>query len=214
MKTAYLSRAGGGERGADVAMAIEGADVTGSQAYARDCFPIAAVGASAGGLAPTRELLGHLGEKPGVAVVVIHHLDPTHESGLVDILSRATAMPVVVASEGLRVERDHVYVVPPNAGLLIAQGILKIVPRVEEGGLHLPIDRFFESLALDRNTLAIGVVLSGSGCDGTEGVKALKAEGGMTFAQDAGAEHASMPQSAKTLDRCLNMVRVNCTRSG
>lgn len=175
-------------------MTTEQADLT-SKADA-PTFPIVAVGASAGGLAPTSELLRQLGDKPGLAVVVIHHLDPTHESGLVEILSRATRMPVVAASEGLRAAPNHVYVVPPNAGLLIEHGLLKLVPRVEVAGLHLPIDRFFESLALDRNVLAIGVVLSGSGFDGTAGVKALKAEGGMALAQDATAQHGSMPQSA------------------
>ena len=159
-------------------------------------FPIAAVGASAGGLEPTAELLRGLGAEPHVATVIIHHLDPTHESGLVDILSRATTMPVVAAAEGARVEPNRVYVLPPNAGLLIRRGVLKLVPRSEEGGLHLPIDRFFESLALDRDGTAVGVVLSGSGFDGTEGVKAIKREGGIALAQDATAQYASMPQSA------------------
>jgi two-component system CheB/CheR fusion protein len=141
-------------------------------------FPIVAVGASAGGLAPTVELLRSLGSEPKVAVVVVHHLDPTHESGLVEVLSRATVMSVATAVDGARVEVNHVYVVPPNAGLLIVQGALKVVPRLEEGGLHLPIDRFFESLALDCDGLSVGVVSSGSGFDGTEGVKAIKREGG------------------------------------
>ena len=163
---------------------------------ARGSFPIAAVGASAGGLAPTVELLRDLGPQPGIALVIIHHLDPTHDSGLVEILSRATAMPVAAATDGARVEANHVYVVPPNAGLLIRQGILKVVPRMEEGGIHLPIDRFCESLARDRNGLAVGVVLSGSGFDGTEGIQAIKREGGITLAQDATAAFASMPGSA------------------
>ena len=159
-------------------------------------FLIAAVGASAGGLAPTAELLREIGAEPGIAIVIIHHLDPTHESGLVDILSRATPMPVAAASDRARVEANHVYVVPPNAGLLINQGILRLVPRLAESGLHLPIDRFFESLALDRDGLAVGVVLSGSGFDGTEGIKAIKREGGIALAQDASAQYGSMPQSA------------------
>lgn len=155
-----------------------------------------AVGASAGGLGPTSELLRELGDRPGVAIVIIHHLDPNHESGLVDILGRATSMSVVAASERLVVDANHVYVVPPNAGLLIHHGTLHVVPRREQGGLHLPIDRFFESLAQDRDGLAVGVVLSGSGFDGTEGTKAIKREGGVTLAQDATAQYGSMPQSA------------------
>jgi two-component system, chemotaxis family, CheB/CheR fusion protein len=166
------------------------------EAQPRASFPIVGVGASAGGLAPTVDLLRCLGSAPGVALVVVHHLDPTHESGLVDILSRVTEMPVVVARDGVRVEPDHVYVIPPNSELLISQGFLELVPRIAGDVLHLPIDRFFEALALDRTALAIGVVLSGSGFDGTEGVKALKREGGVALAQDTTAQYASMPQSA------------------
>jgi two-component system CheB/CheR fusion protein len=167
-----------------------------ADATARSSFPIASVGASAGGLAPTVELIRELGGEPGIAIVVIHHLDPTHESGLVEILSRATTLPVAVATEGARVERNHVYVVPPNADLRISQGVLKVVPRLEEGGLHLPIDGFCESLALDRDGAAVSVVLSGSGFDGTKGIKAVKREGGITLAQDATASFGSMPESA------------------
>jgi two-component system, chemotaxis family, CheB/CheR fusion protein len=163
---------------------------------ARGSFPIAAIGASAGGLAPTVEVIRELGRQPGLAIVVIHHLDPTHESGLVEILSRATAMPVAAATDGVRVEANRVYVVPPNAGLLVSQGVLKVVPRLQEGAQHLPINRFFESLALDREGLAVGVVLSGSGSDGSEGIEAIKKEGGITLAQDATAPFESMPQSA------------------
>ena len=116
----------------------------------RASFPVVAVGASAGGLAPTGELVRELGAQPGIAIVVIHHLDPTHESSLVEILSRATTMPVTAATHGVRVEPNHVYVIPPNAGLLIAMASSRLFPRLEEGGLHLPINRFFESLALDE----------------------------------------------------------------
>jgi two-component system CheB/CheR fusion protein len=161
----------------------------------RPAFPIVGVGASAGGLAPTVELLANLGVEPGLAVVVVHHLDPKHESGLVDILSRATAMPVGAVRDGVRVERNRVYVVPPNAGVLINQGILALVPRPNVA-LHLPIDQFFESLAVDQAFLAVGVVLSGAGFDGTAGIRAIKREGGIGLAQDATAQYVSMPQSA------------------
>ena len=159
-------------------------------------FPIVAIGASAGGLAPTSELLHELGAEPGIALVIIHHLDPTHASGLIEILARATALPVSAAADGTRVEPNQVYVLQPNAGLLINQGVLKLVPRSETGGLHLPINRFFESLALDRDGLSGGVVLSGTGFDGSEGIKAIKREGGITLAQDATAPFGGMPQSA------------------
>jgi two-component system CheB/CheR fusion protein len=159
-------------------------------------FPVAAIGASAGGLNPTIEVLRELGPDPGLALVVVHHLDPSHASELVPILARTTAIPVESAATGTRIERNHVYVVPPNADLRIANGVLELVPRVDDSGLHLPIDRFLEALAVDRTSLAVGVVLSGSGFDGSEGIKVIKREGGITFAQDASAQYASMPQSA------------------
>ena len=166
-----------------------------SDAPVKRAFPVVGVGASAGGLAPTVELLANLGVEPGLAVVVIHHLDPTHESGLVDILSRATPMPVEIVRDGLRVEPNRVYVLPPSAGVLINQRILELVPRPDTAP-HLPIDKFFESLALDLGVLAVGVILSGAGFDGTEGIKAIKREGGIGLAQDATAQYASMPESA------------------
>lgn len=172
---------------------------------APDPFPIVAVGASAGGLAPTTDLLRHLGSNPGLGLVVIHHLDPTHESHLVEILSRATPLPVLVATGGLRVEVNHVYVIPPNTDLLIVNGVLKLVPRVEERGLHLPINLFFESLALDHGGLAVGVVLSGTGLDGAEGVKAIEREGGITLAQDATAKYDSMPRGAVATG-CVDLI--------
>jgi two-component system CheB/CheR fusion protein len=162
----------------------------------RSVFPVVGVGASAGGLAATGELLRELGSEPGVALVIIHHLDPSHESALVEIFSRLTPLPVVAATDGVRVEPNHVYVMPPNAGLLIHAGLLNLVQRFEQAGLHLPINRFFESLAEDQDGLAVGVVLSGTGFDGAEGIKAIKREGGLTLAQDVTAQYASMPESA------------------
>lgn len=159
-------------------------------------FPVVAVGASAGGLVPTVELLRELGPRPDVAVVVIHHLDPTHESALVEIQSRATSLAVVFATDGVRVEPNHVYVLPPNADLLIQAGILNLVPRVYTRHLHLPINQFFESLAEDQESLAVGVVLSGTGYDGTNGIKAIKSHGGIALAQDTTAQFSGMPESA------------------
>lgn len=163
---------------------------------ARAMFPIVGVGASAGGLAATTDLLRHLGTRPDIAAVIVHHLDPSHASSLVDIFSRVTPLPVESISDGMRVEPNHIYVVPPNAGLMIIEDKLTVTPRTEKGGLHLPIDRFFESLARDRNAHAVGVVLTGTGSDGSIGVRAIRAEGGVTFAQDGSAEHRGMPDSA------------------
>ena len=159
-------------------------------------FPIVGVGASAGGLEAFTQLLAHLPIDTGVALVLIQHLDPKHESRLSDLLSRVTKMPVTEATNGMAVRPNHVYVIPPNSNMAIAQGALWITPR-EGRGLHLPLDFFFRSLADDQQASAIGVILSGSGSDGTLGLAEVKAAGGITFAQDKeSAKFDGMPQSA------------------
>ena len=158
-------------------------------------FPIVGVGASAGGLEALTELLTHLPVKTGMAFVLVQHLDPTHPSQLTDLLSRVTKMPVSEASDGMAVEPDHVYVIPPNANLATLDGVLSVTPRVRDH--HSPIDFFLQSLSRSRRNTAIGVVLSGAGTDGTLGLRAIKAEGGITFAQDKqSAVYGSMPHSA------------------
>ena len=159
-------------------------------------FPIVGVGASAGGLAATTDLLRHLGPAPGVGIVVVHHLDPSHDSGLVELLARVTGIPVSAVVDGERALKDHIHVLPPGVDVTIAHGVLHLAPRDDRAGLHLPIDRFFESLAADQDAAAVGVVLSGTGFDGTSGIRAINAAGGVTFAQDATAQHAGMPTSA------------------
>lgn len=165
-------------------------------------FPIAGVGASAGGLVASRELLRELGERPGIALMVIHHLDPAHTSSIVGSLSRATPMPVQAALNGIRVQPNHVYVVPPNAGFLLIGGIVHAIPRSDEGALDLPIDRFFASLAEDCQQRAIGVLLSETGSDGGLGVRAIKEAGGITFAQDA----RGGPQGSASASGCVDFV--------
>ena len=162
----------------------------------RPLLALVAVGASAGGLSPTVELLRHLGPEPGVAVVIVHHLDPAHASSLADILARVTALPVQTVADGMPAKVNHVYVVPPNFSLGITYGFLKLTPRPETTGLYLPINHFFESLAADTTVHALAVVLSGTGADGTIGLEAIKRSGGITFAQDATAEYPGMPVSA------------------
>jgi two-component system CheB/CheR fusion protein len=158
-------------------------------------FPIVALGASAGGLAAVTQLLHRLGAKPGLAVVLVQHLDPTRVSNLVELLSRVTPLAVEAVHEGVTVAIDCVYVIPPGAAMTIERGVLHLSPRLEAPAPHLPIDAFFESLAEDRGPGAVGVILSGTGSDGARGIQAIKAEGGITFAQE-GAEHTGMPQSA------------------
>ncbi|MEO5726961.1 MAG: chemotaxis protein CheB, partial [Byssovorax sp.] len=163
-----------------------------------DTWPIVGVGASAGGLEAFAQLLGELPSDTGMAFVLIQHLDPTHPSLLAEVLTKATKMPVCQAEDGKSVEPDHVYVIPPNADIAILHGRLTLFPRNEEARKpHLPIDFFFQALAADRGRHAIGVVLSGTASDGTEGLKAIKAADGITFAQSPeSAKFDGMPRSA------------------
>jgi two-component system CheB/CheR fusion protein len=163
---------------------------------------VVGIGASAGGLEAFRLLLRDLPADTGFAIVLIQHLDPTHESSLSEILGRATKMPVTEATDGVPVEPDHVYVIPPNTELTIANRVLKLSPRGQTAGPHMPIDHFLRSLAQDCRSRAVGVILSGAGSDGSLGLQAIKEAGGVTFAQDPStAEYASMPQMAEAATR-------------
>jgi two-component system CheB/CheR fusion protein len=163
----------------------------------RSGFAIVGVGASAGGLAAFIELLAAIPPDSGMAFVIVQHLDPSHTSILGEALARATAMEVTTAASGTVVEPNHVYVIPPNADIALEGNSLLLVQWEQSRKPHLAIDYFFRSLAEQRGAQAIGVVLSGSGSDGTEGLRAIKAEGGITFAQDPStAKFGSMPQSA------------------
>jgi two-component system CheB/CheR fusion protein len=160
-------------------------------------FPIVAVGASAGGLEAFSNLLRALSFEPGLALVFIPHLDPTHESAMVELLSRTTRMPVLQAAEGMRVHPNTVYVLPPNSDMTISDGTLHLARREGGRGHHLPIDTFLRSLANDQASNAVGVILSGTANDGTLGLAAIKDAGGITFAQDINsAKYDGMPQSA------------------
>ncbi len=160
-------------------------------------FPVIAAGASAGGIKAFSELLDHLPSDIHAALVYIQHLDPRRRSALTEVVARHTAMPVVTAESGMRLEAKHVYVIPPDATMTVTGGILKLEPRGNDQHLHFPVDAFLRSLAGDQGSQAIGVVLSGAASDGTLGLRAVKAAGGITFAQDeASAEHDGMPRSA------------------
>ena len=164
---------------------------------ARTTFPIVAVGASAGGLEAFSNLLRALPSDPGLALVFIPHLDPTHESAMVELLARTTHMRVQQAVEGLQVEVNSLYVLPPNCDMTISEGILHLVRRDAGRGHHMPIDTFFRSLAEDQTSNAVGVILSGTASDGTLGMAAIKNAAGITFAQDFdSAKYDGMPQSA------------------
>jgi two-component system CheB/CheR fusion protein len=160
-------------------------------------FPVVGVGASAGGLEAFTELLHGLSESPGLAFLFVSHLDPHHKSHLPEILSKATRMPVKEVKEGMAVEVNHVYVIPPATNMAITDGSLTLTPRAASPTPHMPIDHLFRSLAPIQKSRAVAVILSGNGTDGTLGLQAIKAEGGMTFAQDEkSAKHPSMPRAA------------------
>ena len=159
--------------------------------------PVVGIGASAGGLEAVIALLEHLPARTGLAFALVQHLDPAHESHLSEILARATPMRVLQAENGTHVEPNHVYVIPPNASMSVADGSLHVGARGEGRARHFPIDHFFESLAAHRGNKAIGVVLSGSASDGSQGLRAIKAAGGITFAQtEDSAKFRGMPRSA------------------
>jgi len=160
-------------------------------------FPIVAFGASAGGLEAFSNLLRALPVEPGFALVFIPHLDPSHESALVELLSRTTPLPVLQAADGLRVACNSLYVLPPNCEMTITDGVLHLSRRELGRAHHMPIDTFFRSLAEDQSTNAVGVILSGTANDGTLGLSAIKNNGGITFAQDyESAKYDGMPRSA------------------
>src|SRR6266480_4504412 len=162
-----------------------------------ESFPIVGIGASAGGLEAFTLLLRELPPDINMALVLIQHLDPTYKSLLTELLSKTTKLPVTEVTDGMQVERRHVYVIPPNTSMTISKGALHLTPRVEVDRKHMPIDLFLQSLSLDQKGRAIGVILSGTSMDGVQGLKAIKAEGGITIAQDEkSAKYYDLPRSA------------------
>jgi len=159
--------------------------------------PIVGVGASAGGLEALTALLKELPPDTGMTFLLVQHLDPKHESKLTDILAKATGMKVTEAREGMTMCANCVFVIPPNKSMALVRGVLKLTPRGEARLPHLAVDILFKSLAEDLKSRAIGVVLSGTGSDGSQGLAEIKAAGGITFAQDeASAKYSGMPLSA------------------
>ncbi len=180
---------------------IESATVESSEPEAGDGarqFPVVGIGASAGGLEALRELLEHLPTDTGMAFVFCQHLSPQHKSDLPDILGRSTKMPVLHISDGTRLKPDHLFVLPPNHNLEVMQGTLHLMCFEEEDShRHLPVDHFFRSLAADMGPSAIGVILSGTGSDGTLGLREIKSAGGLTLVQSTEtARYGGMPASA------------------
>jgi len=164
---------------------------------ATERFPIVGIGASAGGLEALNEFFGHLPSDTGMAFVVLTHQHPGHTSLLPELLSRETEMSVVAATDGIKLQPNHVYVNTPGGRMTIHDRTLR---RMEDDAQsdRLPIDSFFRSLAQDQKEHAICIVLSGTGSDGTLGLKAIKAESGMAMVQlSHSAKYAGMPSSAE-----------------
>src|SRR6266404_2925740 len=158
---------------------------------------IVAIGASAGGVEALTDLMNHLAPDTGMAFVLVQHLDPKHHSILTELLARKTAMSVTEVSDGLVIEPNHVYVIPPNATMSISDHTLRLSPREESRGVHMSVDHFMRALAEQMGNRAIGVILSGSGSDGTLGMAEIQAHGCVTFAQDeVSAKYDGMPRSA------------------
>src|SRR5450432_4144551 len=160
-------------------------------------FPIVGLGASAGGLEALEQFFGQVPKSSGIGFVVVQHLDPTRKSIMADLLQRNTGMSVLQVKDGMKVEPDHVYVIPPNKDLSILHGELHLLEPAGPRGLRLPIDFFLRSLAQDQREQSIGVLLSGMGSDGTLGLRAIKEKAGGAFVQaPASAKFDSMPRMA------------------
>ena len=160
-------------------------------------FPIVGLGASAGGLEAFQSFFMALPPDSGMAFVIVAHLDPTHVSILPEILQKSTKMKVTQITDGVKVVPNTVYVIPPNRELSILNGDLVLNEMVRPRGTNLPIDTFFRSLAQDQERNAVCIILSGTGTDGTLGVKAIKGEVGMVMVQEEGsASYDGMPRSA------------------
>jgi CheB methylesterase len=153
-------------------------------------------GASAGGLEAYKDFFQALSSDTGMAFVLVQHLDPSHDSMLTEIIAKATAMPVEEVKSGVRIKPNGVYVIPPNAFMSISDGMFALTPRTKGPGQHLAVNFFMRSLAESRGIGAIGIIFSGTGADGALGLESIKAEGGITFAQEpSAARYDGMPRS-------------------
>src|SRR5271169_6157791 len=147
-------------------------------------FPVVGIGASAGGLEACRKFLDALPAGNSMAFILVQHLDPTHESMMVDLLTNHTDMAVRQATEGMRIERNHVYVIPPGTYLSVESGVLRLSQPQARHGARLPFNFLLQSLAKECGVRAICVVLSGTGTDGSLGLKSVKEKGGLVIVQD------------------------------
>jgi two-component system, chemotaxis family, CheB/CheR fusion protein len=180
-------------------MTTDGENKGDSKVMVKESFPIVGIGASAGGLAAFEAFFSGMPADvdPGMAFVVVQHLAPDHNSILTALLQRCTRMKVYEVEDGVTVQKNCVYVIPPKCDMAFLNGTLQLMEPTEPRGHRLPIDILFRSLAQDQQQRAIGIVLSGTGSDGTLGVRAIKAEGGVVMAQiPDSCEFDGMPRSA------------------
>lgn len=159
-------------------------------------FYTVGIGASAGGLEALQRFFHQIPANVNVAFVVIQHLSPDYESHMVDLLAKQATLPVLEATDGMSVKPNHIYLIPRRKQMTILQGKLILMDYNRSQGLSLPIDIFFESLAHEGSEKAIGIILSGTGSDGTHGILAIKDAGGLVMAQDHTAKFDGMPRSA------------------
>ena len=188
------------------AQTIEAPEIAGAAAAVQETvertasgFPIVGIGASAGGLAAFEAFFSGMpaDTDPGMAFVLVQHLAPDHKSILTDLVRRYTHMQVFEVEDGMMVRPNCIYIIPPGRDMAFLSGTLQLLEPAAPRGQRLPIDFFFRSLAQDQGERAIGIVLSGTGSDGTMGVRAIKGEGGMVMAQNPeSAEFDGMPRSA------------------
>lgn len=160
-------------------------------------FPVVGIGASAGGLEALQEFFQAMPTEPGVAFVIIQHLSPDYKSLMDELLARHTQMVIHKVEDGMKLELNHIYLIPPRKNMTIFQGKLLLSEQQQTRVLNLPIDIFFRSLARDQEKNAIGIILSGTGSDGTLGIRAIKEYGGITMVQDdKSAKFDGMPRSS------------------
>ncbi|HEX2959704.1 MAG TPA: chemotaxis protein CheB, partial [Chitinispirillaceae bacterium] len=162
-----------------------------------DNFPIVGIGSSAGGLEALEIFLRHVPTDSGMAVIIVQHLDPNYKGIMDELLQHATSMKVLQVEENMKIEPNHVYLIPPNKDMSVLKGVLHLLDPAKPRGLRLPIDFFFRSLAEDLQEKSIGVILSGMGSDGTLGLRSIKEKAGGVFIQDPStAKFDGMPRSA------------------
>ncbi len=163
----------------------------------KKAFHIVGMGGSAGSLEAFEEFFRNMPADSGMAFVLVSHLDPTHKGVMPELLQRVTSMKVHQVRDGMKVQPNHVYVIPPNKDMSLMHGTLQLLKPSMPRGLRMPIDFFFRHLAEDQGEMAIGIILSGMGTDGTLGLKAIKEKLGMAMVQDTNsAKYNGMPQSA------------------